>query len=167
QDKAGKRLEGARKTDGRGIRRGSWQSRGRAAAAPHILAVGAAQAKGVPEVGQGLMPRRLRRAPRALVETTEQRKRYRSRQTCQGRARRLSKAPAVERVLHAPGARRPDLLIDLQSLPQMRSSFNRILVKQAAAHSFQRPRLFARCAKLAGDGERLSVMASGLQGRRG
>ena len=82
-------------------------------------------------------------------------------------ASRWPQALAVERVLHAPGAGRPDLLIDLPGLPQVRGSLSGVPVKKAAAHSFQRPCLFARCAKLAGDGERLSVMVAGLQGRRG
>jgi enterochelin esterase-like enzyme len=68
----------------------------------------------------------------------------------------LSEALAVERVLHAPGAGRPDLLINLQGLPQVCRSFSWVSVKKAAAYSFQGPCLFARCAKLAGDGERLS-----------
>src|SRR5262249_52294064 len=86
-----------------------------------------------------------------------------------GRASRLlSQALVVERLLHAPSVgRRPDVLIDLQGLPQVRDSFCGVPVKEAAAYSFQRPCLFPRCAKLAGDGERLSVMASGLLGRRG
>ena len=78
----------------------------------------------------------------------------------------MSEALTVERVPHAPGVGRPDLLIDLQGLPQVRGSFRGIPVKKAAAYSFQRPCLFARCAELAGDGERLSVIASGLLGRR-
>ncbi len=84
-----------------------------------------------------------------------------------GRASRLSAALGVERVLHEPGAGRPDLLIDLQGVPQMRGSFSGVPVQQAAAYPFQRPCLLARCAKLASDGERLSVLALGLLGRRG
>ena len=70
---------------------------------------------------------------------------------------------SVSRTL--PGFGRPDLLIDLQGLPQVRGSFSGIAAKKAAAYAFQRPCLFARCAKLAGDGERLSVLALGLFGR--
>ena len=74
-------------------------------------------------------------------------------------------ASSVSCTSRAPG--RPDLLIDLQGLPQVRGSFSGVPVKQAAAYSFQRPCLFARGAKLASDGERLSVLALGLLGRRG
>ena len=50
--------------------------------------------------------------------------------------------------------------------PAKRAAATKAPVKKAAAYSFQRPCLFARCAELAGDGERLSVIASGLLGRR-
>jgi hypothetical protein len=84
-----------------------------------------------------------------------------------GAASRLSPVLTVERVLHAPRGRSPDVLIDLQGLPQVRSSISDVVIEEASAYSFQRSCLFARRAKLAGDGERVSVMSSGLLGRRG
>jgi hypothetical protein len=71
---------------------------------------------------------------------------------------------AVKRVLHAPGIGRPDVLIDLQSVPEVRGGFGRVLVEKAAADSFQRACFLKRRANLAGDGERLTVVAAGYLG---
>ena len=76
----------------------------------------------------------------------------------------MSEALAVEGIPHAPCFGCPDLLINLQGFPQVRGSFSGIAAKKAAAYAFQRPCLFARCAKIAGDSERLSVLALGLFG---
>ncbi len=43
---------------------------------------------------------------------------------------------AVKRVLHAPGIGRPDVLIDLQSVLEVRGGFGRVLLEKAAADSF-------------------------------
>jgi hypothetical protein len=72
-----------------------------------------------------------------------------------------------KRVLHAPGPGGPDVLIDLQGAPEVRGGFGGVLVEKAAADSFQRACFLKRRAKLAGDSERLTVVAAGLPGRRG
>jgi hypothetical protein len=70
----------------------------------------------------------------------------------------------VKRVLHAPGARSTDVLVDLQSVPEVRGGLGRVLVEEAAADSFQRACLLKRRANLAGDDERLTVVAAGFLG---
>ncbi len=71
----------------------------------------------------------------------------------------------VQRVLHAPGAGSSDALVDRQSVPQVRGGFGRVLVAGGSADSVQRAGFLRRRAKLAGDGERLTVVAAGFLGR--
>ena len=69
--------------------------------------------------------------------------------------------------MHAPGIGGPDALVGRECVPQLRGSFDRVLAEKAPADSFHSACFLERRAKLAGDGERLTVVPAGLLGRRG
>ena len=72
----------------------------------------------------------------------------------------------VKRVPHAPRVGDPDVLVDLQGLPQMRGGPGPVTAEKAAADPFQGACFLQRRANLTGDGEGLMVVAGCLLGRR-